>query len=582
MSLRGEVVRNPVIMAVDDDVGVLHAVERDLRSHYSGRFRILAAESGQSALEALRELKVRGDPVALLLVDQRMPGMSGIEFTGRALELFPEVKRVLLTAYADTEAAIHAINEVQIDYYLLKPWDPPEERLYPVLDDLLDDWLAAFRPPFEGMRVVGHRWSAASHQLKDFLGRNQVPYQWLDVEVSQEAQAVAEAAGRGTALPLVLLPDGEVMQAPSIAEVAARIGMSEKAELPYYDLVVAGAGPAGLAAAVYGASEGLHTLLVEAEAPGGQAGMSSRIENYLGFPSGLSGGDLARRGLTQAKRLGAEILTPQQVTALRVEDGYKILTLASGDEVNARALLLSTGVSYRRLDAPGVEQCTGAGIYYGAALSEAASVTGEDIYIVGGANSAGQAAVFFSAHARTVTILVRGASLEDAMSQYLVERIHATANITVAVRSEVAGVGGTDRLQSITIRDIKTGEEQTVPATAMFVFIGAIPHTGWLDGVVARDEHGFVLTGPDLAGHDLAGWPADRHPHLLEGSVPGVFAAGDVRHGSVKRVASAVGEGLGGGHAHPPLPQRGLGAVRPGQRPAGTPGGSAGQGARDH
>jgi thioredoxin reductase (NADPH) len=393
------------------------------------------------------------------------------------------------------------------------------------------------------MRLVGHRWSAASHQLKDFLGRNQVPYQWLDVEVSQEAQAIAAASGHDTTLPLVLLPDGGVMQAPSIAEVAARIGMTEKAELPYYDLVVVGAGPAGLAAAVYGASEGLHTLLVEAEAPGGQAGMSSRIENYLGFPAGLSGGDLARRGLTQAKRLGAEILTPQQVTALRVDDGYKILTLASGDEVNARALLLSTGVSYRRLDAPGVEQCTGAGIYYGAALSEAASVAGEDIYIVGGANSAGQAAVFFSAHARTVTILVRGASLEDAMSQYLVEQIHATANITVAVRSEVAGVGGTDRLQSITIRDIKTGEEQTVPATAMFVFIGAIPHTEWLDGMVARDEHGFILTGPDLAGHDLAGWPANRHPHLLEGSVPGVFAAGDVRHGSVKRVASAVGEG---------------------------------------
>jgi thioredoxin reductase (NADPH) len=530
-------------MAVDDDAGVLHAVERDLRSHYSGRFRILAAGSGESAVEALRELKVRGDPVALLLVDQRMPGMGGIEFTGRALELFPEAKRVLLTAYADTEAAIHAINDVQIDYYLLKPWDPPEERLYPVLDDLLDDWLAEFRPPFEGIRVVGHRWSAASHQLKDFLGRNQVPYQWLDVEVSEEARAVAAAAGHGTALPLVLLPDGGVMQAPSIAEVAARIGMSEKAELPYYDLVVAGAGPAGLAAAVYGASEGLRTLLVEAEAPGGQAGMSSRIENYLGFPAGLSGGELARRGLTQAKRLGAEILTPQQVTALRVDDGYKILTLANGDEVNARALLLSTGVSYRRLDAPGVEQCTGAGIYYGAALSEAASVAGEDIYIVGGANSAGQAAVFFSAHARTVTILARGASLEDAMSQYLVEQIHATANIKVAVRSEVAGVGGTDRLQSITIRDIKTGEEQTAPATAMFVFIGAIPHTEWLDGVVARDEHGFILTGPDLAGHDLAGWPIDRHPHLLEGSVPGVFAAGDVRHGSVKRVASAVGEG---------------------------------------
>jgi thioredoxin reductase (NADPH) len=543
MSVRGDLVRNPVIMAVDDERGVLHAVERDLDSRYSGRFRILAAESGQSALEALRELKVRGDPVALLLVDQRMPGMSGIEFVARALELFPDVKRVLLTAYADTEAAIHAINDVQIDYYLLKPWDPPEERLYPVLDDLLEDWLAAFRPPFEGVRVVGHRWSAASHQLKDFLGRNQVPYQWLDVEVSDEARAVVEAAGQGAGLPLVILPGGGVMQAPSIAQVAARIGMSEKAELPYYDLVVVGAGPAGLAAAVYGASEGLHTLLVEAEAPGGQAGMSSRIENYLGFPSGLSGGDLARRGLTQARRLGAEILTPQQVTALRVADGYKILTLAGGDEVNARALLLSSGVSYRRLDAPGVEQFTGAGIYYGAALSEAASVAGEDIHIVGGANSAGQAAVFFSAHARTVTILVRGDSLEEAMSQYLVERIHATGNITVAARSEVAAVGGTDRLRSITIRDVKTSEQQTVPATAMFIFIGAIPRTGWLDGVVARDEHGFILTGPDLAGHDLAGWPADRHPHLLEGSVPGVFAAGDVRHGSIKRVASAVGEG---------------------------------------
>jgi thioredoxin reductase (NADPH) len=529
-------------MAVDDDAGVLHAVERDLSSHYSGRFRILAAESGDSALEALRELKVRGNPVALLLVDQRMPGMSGIEFVGRALDLFPDVKRVLLTAYADTEAAIHAINDVQIDYYLLKPWDPPEERLYPVLDDLLDDWLAAFQPPFEGIRLVGHRWSPASHQLKDFLGRNQVPYQWLDVEVSEEARAAA-AAGQGAGLPLVVLPDGGVMQAPSIAEVAARIGMSEKAELPYYDLAVVGAGPAGLAAAVYGASEGLHTLLVEAEAPGGQAGMSSRIENYLGFPSGLSGGDLARRGLTQARRLGAEILTPQQVTALRVEDGYKILTLVNGDQVNARALLLSSGVSYRRLDAPGVEQFTGAGIYYGAALSEAASVAGEDIHIVGGANSAGQAAVFFSAHARTVTILVRGDSLEDAMSQYLVERIHATANIKVAVRSEVARAGGTDRLRSITIRDVKTGEQQTVPATAMFIFIGASPRTDWLDGVVARDEHGFILTGPDLDVPDLKGWSADRHPYLLEGSVPGVFAAGDVRHGSVKRVASAVGEG---------------------------------------
>ena len=530
-------------MAVDDEVGVLHAVRRDLSSHYSGRFRILAAESGESALEALRELKVRGDPVALLLVDQRMPGMSGIEFVALALELFPDVKRVLLTAYADTAAAIHAINDVQIDYYLLKPWDPPEERLYPVLDDLLEDWLAAFRPPFEGVRIVGHRWSAASHQLKDFLGRNQVPYQWLDVEISDGARAVVEAAGQGAGLPLVVLPSGEVMSAPSIAQVAVGVGMSEKAELPYYDLVVVGAGPAGLAAAVYGASEGLHTLLVEAEAPGGQAGMSSRIENYLGFPSGLSGGDLARRGLTQARRLGAEILTPQQVTALRVEDGYKILSFADGDEVNARALLLSSGVLYRRLNAPGADRFTGAGVYYGAALSEAASVAGEDIHVVGGANSAGQAAVFFSAHARTVTILIRGASIEAAMSQYLVERIHATANITVAVRSEVASLDGTDHLERVTIRNILTGAEHTAPATAMFVFIGAIPHTDWLDGVVARDERGFVLTGPDLAEHDLTGWPLDRRPHLLEASVPGVFAAGDVRHGSIKRVASAVGEG---------------------------------------
>ena len=543
MSLRGDAMRKPVIMAVDDEVGVLHAVERDLRSHYAGRFRILAAGSGESALEALRELKVRGDPVALLLVDQRMPGMSGIEFTRRALELFPEVKRVLLTAYADTEAAIHAINDVQIDHYLLKPWDPPEERLYPVLDDLLDDWLAEFRPPFEGVRIVGHRWSAASHQLKDFLGRNQVPYQWLDVEISDEARAVVEAAGQAAGLPLVVLPDGGVMQAPSIAQVAVRIGMSEKAELPYYDLVVVGAGPAGLAAAVYGASEGLHTLLVEAEAPGGQAGMSSRIENYLGFPSGLSGADLARRGLTQARRLGAEILTPQQVTALRVEDGYKILSFAGGDEVNARALLLSSGVLYRRLNAPGADRFTGAGVYYGAALSEAATVAGEDIHVVGGANSAGQAAVFFSAHARTVTILVRGASIETVMSQYLVERIHATANITVAVRSEVASLDGTDHLERVTIRNIATGAEQTVPTTAMFVFIGAIPHTDWLAGVVARDKRGFVLTGPDLAERDLAGWPLHRRPHLLEASVPGVFAAGDVRHGSIKRVASAVGEG---------------------------------------
>jgi thioredoxin reductase (NADPH) len=531
------------MIAVDDDVAVLHAVERDLRSHYSDQFRILAAESGESALETLRELKVRGDPVALLLVDQRMPGMSGIEFLGLALELFPAVKRALLTAYADTEAAMAAINEVQIDYYLLKPWDPPEERLYPVLDDLLEDWLATFHPPFQGVRVVGHRWSAASHQLKDFLGRNQVPYQWVDAEASEEGRGVVEAAGADARLPLVVLPDGGVIQAPSIAELATRIGMTGRAELPYYDLVAVGAGPAGLAAAVYGASEGLHTLLVEREAPGGQAGMSSRIENYLGFPSGLSGSDLARRGLTQARRLGAEILTPKEVTGLRAHDGYKILSFAGGDEVNARALLLTGGVSYRRLNAPGIERLTDAGIYYGAAMSEASTVAGEDVYIVGGANSAGQAAVFFCAHARTVTMLARGASIEKEMSSYLMERIRSTANIEVVVGSEVAGVAGSDRLNSVTIRDIESSEERTVPVSAMFIFIGAIPYTDWVGDVVARDEHGFILTGPDLTEHDLRGWPLERPPYLLEASVPGVFAAGDVRHGSVKRVASAVGEG---------------------------------------
>jgi thioredoxin reductase (NADPH) len=536
-------VSNPAIVAVDDEPGVLHAVERDLRSRYREDFRVIGAESGDSALEVLNELKLRGDPVALLLVDQRMPGMSGVEFIATALELFPDVKRALLTAYADTEAAIRAINEVQIDHYLMKPWDPPEDRLYPVLDDLLEDWLATFRPPYQGVRIVGHRWSAAAHQLKDFLGRNQVPYRWLDVELSDEAPGLIEAAGTDVRLPLVVLPDGTVLQTPSIAEVGARLGMGGRAELPYYDLVVVGAGPAGRAAAGYGASEGLHTLLVEREAPGGQAGMSARIENYLGFPAGLSGSDLARRGLAQARRLGAEILTPQEVTGIRLQDLYKILSLGNGDEVNSRALLLSSGVSYRRLDVPGADRLTGAGVFYGAAMSEAASVAGEDVFIVGGANSAGQAAVFFSAHAHTVTVVVRGASLEEAMSEYLAERIRTTENIVSLPQSEVVAVDGGDHLEALTLRDVSTGDERTVPAAAVFVFIGATPHTEWLAGVVARDEQGFILTGPDLTEHDLLGWPLERPPYLLEANVPGICAAGDVRHGSLKRVASAVGEG---------------------------------------
>lgn len=536
------VVRAPVIIAVDDEEGVLHAVERDLVGHYGETFRVLGAESGESALEMLGQLKLRGDPIALLLADQRMPGMSGVEFVSRALELVPDARRALLTAYADTEAAISAINQAGVDHYLLKPWDPPEERLFPILDDLLEEWMAGYRPPFEGVRVIGHRWSADGHRLKEFLGRNRVPYRWLDVEASDEAQLLLDATGDGVRLPVVVLAEGGVLQAPSIKELADRIGMTDRPELPHYDLAVVGAGPAGLAAAVYGASEGLHTLLIEKEAPGGQAGTSSRIENYLGFPSGLSGSDLAHRGLTQARRLGAEILAPRDVGGIRIEDGYKILSLGD-EEVSARALLLSSGVSYRRLTAPGCEGLTGAGVYYGAAMSEAKSLAGEDVFIVGGANSAGQAAVFFAAHARTVSLVVRRGSLEASMSEYLVERIGDTPNIEVLADTEVVSVEGTSHLESITLRTTSWGEEWTVPAAAMFVFIGAVPHTDWLGDAVIRDEHGFVVTGPDLAPRDLVGWPLERAPHLFEASVPGVFAAGDVRRGSIKRVASAVGEG---------------------------------------
>jgi len=535
----------PVLFAIDDDSEVLRAVDRDLRREYGEHYRVMRASSGGSALEALEQLKARGTPVALFLVDQRMPHMTGVEFLEQAIPLFPSAKRVLLTAYADTDAAIRAINTARVDYYLLKPWDPPEQCLYPVINDLLADWQATFRPPFEGVRVIGHRWSPEAFQIRDFLARHQVPYHWMDVESDPEAQKMVEGGKDGAGLPLVVLTDGTRLVQPTRGELAEKIGFKTQAEKPFYDLVIVGGGPSGLAAAVYGASEGLRTLMVEGDAPGGQAGTSSRIENYLGFPSGLSGADLTRRGVTQAQRFGVEILTPQEAKALRVEDTYRILTLGDGREVSCHALLIATGVSYRKLDVPGVDRLTGAGVYYGAAMTEAMSCRDEDVYIVGGANSAGQAAMYFSRYARRVVMLVRGDSLNKGMSQYLIDQIGATPNIEVRTHVNVAAVHGEEHLESIDIRDADSGEITNHPARSLFILIGAQPRTQWLEGVVERDERGFIPTGPALTrdGQRPKGWPLDRDPYLLETSVPGVFAAGDVRQGSVKRVASGVGEG---------------------------------------
>ena len=460
--------------------------------------------------------------------------------------MFPAAKRALLTAYADTDAAIRAINSTQIDYYLLKPWDPPEERLYPVLDDLLDDWFADFRPPFEGIRVVGYRWSPQSHQVKDFLARNLIPYQWLDIELEPEAQTLVNYVEPDEqSLPLVLFPDGTRLIKPSNRAIAERIGLKTQAERPFYDLLIVGGGPAGLAAAVYGASEGLSTVMIEREAPGGQAGSSSRIENYLGFPIGLSGGDLTRRAVTQARRFGVEILTPQEVTQVRAEDPYRIVKLSDGSEISCHALLVATGVSYRRLDVPGMEALYGAGVYYGAAQTEAIACSGEDVYIVGGANSAGQAAMYFSKHARKVIMLIRGESLTKSMSQYLIEQIASTDNIEVQPFTQVVEVKGTSHLEAISLENVTTGTIETVPATSLFIFIGASPRTDWLEGVIERDRNGFILTGSELLSERKRpkGWTLDRDPFLLETNIPGIFAAGDVRYGSVKRVASGVGEG---------------------------------------
>jgi thioredoxin reductase (NADPH) len=536
----------PVILSVDDDPEVLRAVVRDLRSHYGEEYRILRASSGEEALAALGELQRRNEPVALLLVDQRMPKMSGVEFITNAIKLYPKAQRVLLTAYADTEAAISAINNAGVHYYLLKPWDPPVEKLYPVLDELLADWQAGYRPPFEGLRIVGHRWSPQTHEIKDFLARNQTPYQYLDIEANPDAKKLLDQFELSDAqLPLLFLPDGKVLTMPKPAEIAERIGLQRRAGREFYDLAIVGGGPGGLAAAVYGASEGLHTVLIEKHSPGGQAGTSSRIENYLGFPAGVSGGELARRATAQARRFGVEILAPQEAAGVRLEGPYRILQLADGSEIACHALVVAVGLDYQKLNVPDAERLTGAGIYYGASLTEVSSCEDQAVFVVGAGNSAGQAALYLAQHAGKVTLLVRGDSLEAKMSQYLVARIYEHPQIEVRLNAVVTGVHGEDHLQAVTVCDLLSSQESRHEAAGLFIFIGAVPATQWLRGVVKMDKYGFICTGLELLedGKPPKDWPLERQPFLLESSVPGIFVVGDVRADSIKRVASAVGEG---------------------------------------
>jgi thioredoxin reductase (NADPH) len=542
-------VSKPVLLSVDDDSDVLRAIERDLRSQYGADYRVIGSDSPERALDILKQLKVRNDSVALLLADQRMPRMNGVEFLQEGMRIFPDAKRALLTAYADTSAAIRAINEANINYFFMKPWDPPTDHLYPQLDDLLDDWRASYRPGFEGIRVLGTRWSPRSYELRDFLARNHVPYQWIDVELSAsdpETKRLLEVLGPEAAnLPVVLFPDGTKFLESMPADIAQKVGLRTRAQTDFYDLAIIGGGPAGLAAAVYGASEGLHTVMIEREAAGGQAGMSSRIENYLGFPSGLSGGDLARRAVVQAQRFGVEILSPQEAVGVRTEGSYRILKLADESEISCHVLLVATGVQWRRLDAPGVDKLHGAGVYYGGGATEALSCKGEIIYVVGGANSAGQAAMNFAKYANRVVLLVRSDGLSATMSQYLIDQIQRTPNIQIWTHASVVEVHGETHLEEVSVLCSDTGKTERVPASAMFIFIGALPQTDWIGGFVERDERGFILTGPDLIrdGQRPKSWTPDRDPFLLETNVPGVFAVGDVRHGSVKRVASGVGEG---------------------------------------
>jgi thioredoxin reductase (NADPH) len=539
----------PILLSVDDDSDVLRAIERDLRSQYGAEYRVIGSDSPEAALDLLKQLKLRNDSVALLLADQRMPRMDGVAFLQQAMLIYPDAKRALLTAYADTNAAISAINQASINYFFMKPWDPPSDHLYPQLNDLLDDWQASYRPVFQGIRVLGTRWSPKSYELRDFLARNHVPYQWIDVEFSAndaETKRLVEALGdEASSLPVVLFPDGTKLLESLPADVAQKVGLRTRAQTSFYDLAIVGGGPAGLAAAVYGASEGLHTVMIEKEAPGGQAGMSSRIENYLGFPAGLSGNDLARRAVVQAQRFGVEILSPQEAVNVRTEGSYRILKLADGSEISCHALMIASGVQWRKLDAPGIDRLQGAGVYYGGGATEALSCKGEQVYVVGGANSAGQAAMNFAKYADRVVMLVRGSSLAATMSQYLIDQIKETPNIQVWAHANLAEAHGETHLEEISVLCSDTNKIERVPASAMFIFIGALPRTDWLGDLVERDERGFLLTGPDLIrdGQRPKGWTPDRDPFLLETNVPGIFAVGDVRHGSVKRVASGVGEG---------------------------------------
>jgi thioredoxin reductase (NADPH) len=533
----------PILLAVDDDRDVLNAIARDLRQQYGRDYRVMRAESGDAALELVEELKATGAPVALFLSDQRMPGLGGVEFLSRAAERYPKAMRVLLTAYSDTEAAIAAINQSRVHYYLSKPWDPPEERLFPVLDDMLEAWRAEYRPGYGGVRVVGDRWSARGHVIRDFLARNQVPYQFLDIETSDEARELGGSLAPAD-LPLVVLSSGVRLTSPDVSEVASHIGLETQAKENFYDLAIVGGGPGGLASAVYGGSEGLRTVLIEREAPGGQAGTSSRIENYLGFPSGLSGADLARRAVAQARRFGVEILTPQEATGLRLDGPYKFVTLSDGSEISCHVLMLAVGVSWKLLPAEGAERLVGAGVYYGAAMTEAIHAKGRTVFMIGAGNSAGQAALHFKDFADKVVMVVRGDSLASKMSHYLVRRIESTDNIEVRLNTEVVRCHGTTRLEGLELCAVGSDDTESVAAEYLFAFLGAAPRTEWLEGIVARDERGFVITGSDLdpATH-LRDWPLERAPYMLETNVPGIFACGDARHDSVKRVASAVGEG---------------------------------------
>ncbi|MGH3767390.1 MAG: FAD-dependent oxidoreductase [Pseudonocardiaceae bacterium] len=535
----------PVLLTVDDDPGVSRAVARDLRRRYGEHYRVVRADSALDALDALKEIKRRGEPVAAILADYRMPQLNGVEFLEQAMDLFPRARRALLTAYADTDAAIQAINVVDVDHYLLKPWDPPEEKLYPVVDALIETWRAIGETAVEQTRVIGHRWSAPSYQARDFLARNAVPYRWYSVDDPEGRRLLDAASVTVEDIPVVITADGRTLVQPSDAEIAAAVGLSTQPAAAFYDLIVVGAGPAGLGAAVYGASEGLSTVLVERLASGGQAGQSSRIENYLGFPDGVSGAQLTDRARRQAQKFGAEALSAREVVGLVSRGSARVVRFGDGTEIAAHSVVLATGVAYRALDAPGVAELTGRGVYYGSATTEAPACAGQDVYVIGGANSAGQAAVYFSRHARSVTLLVRGDSLARSMSHYLIEQLAALDTVTVRTCTEVAAVHGDEHLEGLTLRDTRSGAADTAPTGHLFVFIGAAPRTDWLDGVVVRDARGFVQTGPDLLvdGRRPPGWPLDRDPYYLEASLPGVFVAGDVRAESVKRVASAVGEG---------------------------------------